>query len=91
MNPKNSTPITLEAARLLGVPFRIDDPLFDEDVFRYKRTKEGFVLQILIQSKEGDLCWGDASFDYFREPLYAESFRESFYAVELEVEVKDEP
>jgi len=79
MNPKNPTPITLETAKLLGVTFKSDDPLFSQVVFRYRRTRKGFVLQYSVEFKEGNSFWLYTAFDYFSDPRY----KGSLYVVEL--------
>jgi len=79
MNPKNPTPITLETAKLLGVTFKSDNRLFSQMVFRYRRTRKGFVLQYSVEFKEGNSFWLYTAFDYFSDPRY----KGSLYVVEL--------
>ena len=86
MNPKNPTPITLETAKLLGVTFKSDNRLFSQMVFRYRRTREGFVLQYSVEFEDGKLFWYDTTADYFTNlilegSLYVVELKEAKYVV----------
>lgn len=83
MSSRNPTPITLEAARLLGVPFR---HIHGGPTFRYKRTPEGYKLQCLYRLGVDGLCWMNA-----RRDFASDSYDPQFYVVRLKEEVKDGP
>ena len=70
--------ISLEAARLLGVPFK---HIHGGPTFRYKRTPEGYKLQWLYRSGVDGLRWMDA-----RRDFVLGYYDLQFYVVE---EVKD--
>lgn len=74
--------ISLEAARLLGVPFR---HIHGGPTFRYKRTLKGYELQYLYYFGVDGLCWMDARKDHF----VLDKWSPQFYVVRLKKEVKD--
>ena len=74
--------ISLEAARLLGVPFK---HIHGGPTFRYKRTPEGYKLQCLYRFGVGGLCWMDMRRDHF----VLDKWYPKFYVVRLKEEVKD--
>ena len=82
MSSRNPTPITLEAARLLGVPFR---HIHGGPTFRYKRTPKGYELQYLYYFGVDGLCWMDAR----RYNFGLDDYDPQFYVVRLNEEVKD--
>lgn len=79
MLSRNPTPITLETAKLLGVTFKSDNRLFSQMVFRYRRAREGFVLQYSVEFREGNLFWFDTTADYFTNLM----LEGSLYVVEI--------
>ena len=63
--------ISLEAARLLGVPFR---HIHGRLTFRYKRTPEGYELQYLCYFGVDGLRWMTARRDHFASDKYEPQF-----------------